>query len=425
MPSTIVVGMQWGDEGKGKIVDILADEHDLIVRYNGGANAGHTVKVGDKIYKFHLIPSGIVQGKPCIIGNGEVIDPEVLIEEMNQIGELSKNLFISDRAHLVMPQNKAFEAALESGRGQSKIGTTGRGIGTTYAAKALRSGFRIGDLVDGRGNIDRDTFWKALQSDPLFNILEKTYGVNLSREEIAEKYYTIAGKFSDRVRDTSKMLWDALSMDEYVLFEGAQATLLDIDHGTYPYVTSSSPTIGGASTGTGVYAKPDRIIGIAKAYTTRVGGGPFPTELNDEIGEGIRKRGDEYGTTTGRPRRCGWFDRVVAEYAKRVNGITEMAIMKLDVLSGLSGIKICTDYNLSEEKTDDFPSRLADLEMCEPVYETLLGWQDDITGTRSMEELPDDARLYVDKIKNYLDTKITMVSVGPERSQTIYNTRNK
>jgi len=426
MPSTVVLGLQWGDEGKGKIVDALAGHHDMVVRYNGGANSGHTVKVGEKVYKFHLIPSGIVQGKPSIIGNGEVVDPEVLVEEMEQVEDFRENLYISDRAHLVLPQDKEWEAALEEAKGKGRIGTTGRGIGTTYAAKMLRSGARVCDLVDRNGNVDRDSFWKVLQSDPIFDILEKTYGKKVSREEILERYCMLAENFRDRVADTSLMIWEALYRHGgHVLFEGAQAAMLDIDHGTYPFVTSSSPTIGGASAGSGVHVKPERVIGVVKAYTTRVGGGPFPTELLDETGELIRAQGAEYGTTTGRPRRCGWFDVPVAKYAVRVNGATELAVMKLDVLSGLPEIEMCTEYKLDGKPLACFPSRIHDLEECKPEYDHFPGWTGILSAASLMDDLPDNARVYVDELEGYVGVPITIVSVGPERKETIYRKADK
>ncbi len=461
---TAVLGMQWGDEGKGKIVDILAEHHDYIVRFNGGNNAGHTVKVGDRTYKFHHIPSGIVWGKTCIMGNGMVIDPEVLIKEMDGLDPgLEENLYLSDRAHLIMPQHKAFEAALEA---KNPIGTTKRGIGPAYSAKALRKGaYRVGNLVDRHGNVDRDKFWKKLNEDPFFDILEKTYGVKLSREEIFETYCKLAERYKNRVRDTGVMLAEAMRKDKHILFEGAQGTMLDIDHGTYPYVTSSNPTIGGASSGSGVRVIPDKVIGVLKAYTTRVGDGPFPTEFVEEgkvkssfppeeelktmgktikdweLGhydrkatiEGVMKgnpeamsrfvrvEGGEYGTTTGRPRRTGWLDLVVGKYAKRINGITEVALTKLDVLSDLPMIELCYAYLLGEmNEIDYFPSRLDDVEKCIPVPDSFQGWEGDISDIRSVNDLPLDAKNYVKGINRELGTPITMIGVGPERSQTIF-----
>lgn len=415
---TAVLGMQWGDEGKGKIVDILAEHHDYIVRFNGGNNAGHTVKVGDRTYKFHHIPSGIVWGKTCIMGNGMVIDPEVLIKEMDGLDPgLEENLYLSEKAHLVMPQHKAFEAALEA---KNPIGTTKRGIGPAYSAKALRKGaYRVGDLVDRHGNVDRDKFWKKLNEDPFFDILEKTYGVKLSREEIFETYCKLAERYKDRVRDTGVMLAEAMRKDEHILFEGAQGTMLDIDHGTYPYVTSSNATVGGMSTGTGVGVRPDKVIGVLKAYTTRVGGGPFPTELTDEIGEQLREQGHEYGTTTGRPRRCGWLDLVVARYATMINWIDVLAITKLDVLSGLPELRLCYEYDLDGEKTKYFPSRLSDIEKCKPVLHPMDPWSEDITEARSFADLPKNAQRYLKEISEEVETPISMISVGPERTQLI------
>jgi len=418
---TLVVGMQFGDEGKGKIVDILAEQHDYVVRYNGGSNAGHTIVVGDKTYKFHLIPSGILQGKICIIGNGVIIDPNVLVEEMEDLEcGLEENLYISDRAHLVMPQNKALEEALENAKGSSRIGTTKRGIGPTYAVKALRSGMRVSDLIDSKGNIDRDTFWKKLQEDPLFEILEKTYGIVLPRKEIADTYFSLAERFKHMIRDTGRMIYNAIENGRHILFEGAQGTLLDIDHGTYPYVTSSTPTAGGASTGSGIRVDPDRIIGVLKAYTTRVGGGPFPTEITGDMGNRLRERGGEYGATTGRPRRCGWLDLVIAGYAGRVNMPTELAVTKLDVLSDLGELFVCDRYLLRGEETSDFPSRLSDLENCTPAYFFLPGWTEDISSCTSIDELPACAAEYIKRIERELDTRVSIISVGPGREQTIF-----
>lgn len=427
MPSTAVIGMQFGDEGKGKIVDVLAEQHDYVARFNGGNNAGHTVKVGDTTYKFHIIPSGIVQGKTCIIGNGVVIDPDVLVEEMDNLDDgLEENLYISDRAHLIMPQHKALEEAIEKARGKSSIGTTKRGIGPTYAAKAFRTGYRVGDLVDRKGNIDKDGFWDKLRQDPYFKMLtayhddlETDLPDPLTQERIVETYCKLAERFKDKVRDTGKMIAEALKDNKHVLFEGAQGTLLDIDHGTYPYVTSSSPTIGGASTGTGVRVKSDRVIGVLKAYTTRVGGGPFPTELKDELGNKLREQGGEYGTTTGRPRRCGWLDLVIGRYAVRINGINKIALTKLDVLTGLSDIGICHEYELDGKKTKDFPSRLSDLERCKPEYFFMEGWDEDISSMTLKDDLPKTTREYLNEIEFSLDVPIKLISVGPERTQLI------
>jgi len=420
MPATIVIGMQWGDEGKGKVVDNLSDTHDYNVRYNGGANAGHTVVAGGHTYKLNLLPSGIVRGKTCIIGNGVVIDPEILTGEMDKVGGLSENLYISDRAHLVMPQNRAIEAALEGEKKGAGIGTTKRGIGPTYAAKMLRSGFRVGDLVDRKGNVDRDTFWRKLEEDPFFRILESTYGVTLSREEILEKYVAFAERFRDKVRDTGRMIYCALENKKNVLFEGAQGTLLDIDHGTYPYVTSSNATVGGAITGSGVGFKPDVVIGVIKAYTTRVGEGPFPTELTDDLGEQMRKKGNEYGTTTGRARRCGWLDFVIAKYAKAANGITNLAVTKLDILSALPELKVCSQYDMDGKPTSRFPSRISDLGDCVPLLDAVDVWTEDLSDMRHPDELPENARRYIKRMEEQLQLPATMISVGPDRDQTIY-----
>ena len=360
------------------------------------------------------LPSG---GKKRVIANGVVIDPEVLVEEMS---DLDCQLYVSDRAHLVMPQNKALEAALEKARGKSKIGTTLRGIGPTYAVKMLRSGFRVCDLVGYRGEVDRDAFWKKLKADPLFDILEKTYGEKLSREEIAEKYFELAEHFRESVTDTERIISAALSCQRNLLFEAGQGAILDIDMGTYPYVTSSNTGVGSIITGTGVAVWPERIVGIIKAYTTRVGGGPFPTEDTDEVGRHLQEKGDEFGSTTGRPRRCGWIDSVQLKHAFRMNRPTEWVVTKLDVLSGLKTIKVCKKYQHETGGVHYFPARLDFLEECEPVYEEVKGWSDDITGARSLEDLPPQARDYLKRLKRLDDRSyISMISVGPERDQVI------
>jgi adenylosuccinate synthase len=414
MPSIAVVGLQFGDEGKGKVVDYICAEHgiDFGVRYNGGANAGHTVIVGGDKRIGHLLPSG---GKYRVIAHGVVIDPEVLVDEMKGMED---SVYVSDRAHLVMPHFRALEAALEASRRSSRIGTTGRGIGPTYAAKAFRTGYRVCDLVDGKGNVDKDNFWIKLQEDPVFQILEKTYGETISREEIAEKYFRLAEKFAFRVTDTAALISRELEKEKSVLFEGAQGAMLDIDMGTYPFVTSSNTGVGGIVSGTGVAVRDIRVTGVLKAYTTRVGEGPFPAELKDGTGKLIQEKGKEYGATTGRPRRCGWLDLVQLRHAMMMNGPTDIALTKLDVLSGMDEIKVCTHYMLGSKRVDSFPSRVDDLERIEPSYESFEGWNEPISGIRSFDDLPDNACRYVEWLVRQLGEDIDFLSFGPERHQT-------
>ena len=400
MPATAVIGLQWGDEAKAKIVDYLCsrEDYDFGVRFNGGANAGHTVVVGGKKRVFHLIPSG---GRTRIIGNGVVVDPEVLVEELEDVED---DVYISDRAHIVMPQNKAYERALKN---TSSIGTTMRAIGPTYEAKMRRSGFRFCDLVDADGHIDKDTFFRKLSDDPLFEILDKTYGVALNRDEIAERYTSLAGKFAGMVTDTSHMINEVLEWNRNIIFEGGQGCMLDIDIGTYPFVTSSN--IGGYDSGTGVGIRPERIIGVMKAYTTRVGGGPFPTELTDETGEHIRDNGKEFGATTGRPRRCGWLDFVALKHAVRYAKPTELAVTKMDVLDGMKEVKAATSYLHGDRAVYLFPARLDFLEKCEPQYASFPGWN-----------RPDEknAMDYLDMTAEELGVPVKIVSVGPDRNDT-------
>ncbi|MBC9786499.1 adenylosuccinate synthase [Heliobacterium chlorum] len=421
MSSVVVVGAQWGDEGKGKITDYLAQNADLVVRYQGGNNAGHTVMVEGKEYKLHLIPSGILYGdKICIIGNGVVVDPGVLLKELNYLesmGISTDNLRISSRAHVIMPYHRKLDEVEEESRGNAKIGTTKRGIGPCYVDKFARVGIRMIDLMD-----PEEFREKLTQNVAAKNVLfEKVYGTSgVDVEEIFTEYQAYADQLRKYVTDTSVLIEEARLAGKNVLFEGAQGTLLDIDHGTYPFVTSSHPIAGEACTGAGVGPTTiNKVIGVVKAYTTRVGEGPFPTELNDEVGEQIRKAGHEFGTTTGRPRRCGWFDAVILRFSVRVSGLTSMAITKLDVLDELPTVKICVGYKYQGEVIQHFPDSLKKLADCVPVYEEMPGWMTDTTGCRSLEELPEKARNYVKRLEELCGCPASILAVGPDREQTI------
>ncbi|ABZ83589.1 adenylosuccinate synthetase [Heliomicrobium modesticaldum Ice1] len=421
MSSVVVVGAQWGDEGKGKITDFLAQKADLVARYQGGNNAGHTVVVKGKEFKLHLIPSGILYpDKTCIIGNGVVIDPGVLIEELKYLeseGISADNLRISGRAHVIMPYHRRLDEVEEERRGANKIGTTKRGIGPCYVDKIARVGIRMADLLDPeefRARLEQNVAAKN-------ELLEKIYGVDgFDAQAIFDEYRAYAERLQAYITDTSVLLDDARKEGKNILFEGAQGTLLDIDHGTYPFVTSSHPIGGGATVGAGIGPTTiNKILGVVKAYTTRVGEGPFPTELNDEMGDLIRKAGHEFGTTTGRPRRCGWFDAVIMRYSVRVSGLTCMAVTKLDVLDQLPVIKICVGYRYQDEVITHFPESLKKLAQCEPVYEEMPGWMSDTTGCRTMEELPEKARRYVKRLEELCGCPALLLAVGPDREQTI------
>lgn len=424
MSTVVLVGAQWGDEGKGKVTDFLAEKADLVVRYQGGNNAGHTVVVGDREFKLHLIPSGILYPeKLCIIGSGMVIDPGVLLQEMESLrkqGISIDNLKISDRAHVIFPYHRRLDQVEEERKGDNKIGTTIRGIGPAYMDKSARVGIRMVDLLDP------DEFASLLEEniEEKNHLLTKVYGMEaLDYASILAEYRGYAELLAKHVGDDSLLINDALKQGKNVLFEGAQGTLLDIDHGTYPYVTSSHPTAGGACLGAGVGpTKIDRVIGVAKAYTTRVGEGPFATELEDDTGAYIRTQGGEFGTTTGRPRRCGWFDGVVARYAVRINGLGYLAITKLDVLSGLDKVKICTGYSCHGRIIEEFPASLRVLEECVPIYEEFAGWQEDITAARTLSDLPTSARKYLERISEVAGVPIALVGVGSRRNQTILTT---
>ena len=423
MSAFIVLGAQWGDEGKGKMTDYLAEDAEVVVRFQGGNNAGHTVEVGDRQYKLHLIPSGILYDEKLnVIGNGVVVDPKALFEEIEYLeGEGVKvtpeKLIISDRAHLIMPYHKVLDRLKEEARGKNDIGTTGKGIGPCYTDKIERSGIRVCDLL--HDNVFEEKL--RLNMEAKNAIITKVYnGESLDVEEILRDYREFAKKIRPFVKDTSVAVYDSIKADKSVLFEGAQGMLLDIDYGTYPYVTSSNTIAGGVSNGVGIGPTLiDSAIGIAKAYTTRVGKGPFPTELNDEIGEWIREKGHEYGVTTGRSRRCGWLDLVILKTTARVCGLTSLSVTKIDTLAGLDKLKVCVGYKFDGKVIDYFPASLEDLAKCEPVYEEFDGWDESVADARSYDELPENAKKYLKRIEEFTDTKIAYVSVGPKRDQTM------
>ncbi len=421
MANVIVIGAQWGDEGKGKITDLLSKSADVVVRYQGGVNAGHTVVVEKQTFKLHLIPSGILYpNTQCIIGCGTVIDPQVLIQELDQLKALNistKNLLISETAHVTMPYHKLIDQASEERRGSHKIGTTKRGIGPTYADKSERTGIRILDLMDEEV-LRKQLNWTINYKNV---ILEKIYNIKpLDPETVIAEYLEYANKLRPHVIDSSLTIYDAIQKKRNILFEGAQGTLLDLDHGTYPYVTSSNPVAGGACVGAGIGPTMiDRVIGVAKAYTTRVGEGPFPTELHGEIGQLLSEKGAEFGTTTGRKRRCGWFDAVIGRYAVRINGMDCLAITKLDVLDDLPEIKVCIAYEINGEKCEDFPRSSRQFAQCIPIYKTLPGWQKSTTECRSLDDLPKQALDYLEFLANLMDVPIAIVSLGASRDQTI------
>ena len=421
MSSVVVVGTQWGDEGKGKITDFLSEKAEYVARYQGGDNAGHTIQFGGETYKLHLIPSGIFSPeKLCIIGNGVVVNPKSLVTELAYLHErniTTDNLRISDRAHGILPYHIEWDRLQEEAKGDKKIGTTIKGIGPAYMDKAARVGIRIADLLD------REVFEERLRLnlEDKNRQFTKLYDANpMNFEEIFEEYYEYGQQIKQYVCDTSVLLNDALDNGKRVLFEGAQGVMLDIDQGTYPFVTSSNPLAGGVTIGSGVGpSKVTKVVGVCKAYTSRVGDGPFPTELFDEIGSRIREVGREYGTTTGRPRRVGWFDSVVMRHSKRVSGITNLCLNSIDVLTGLETVKICVAYRKSNgEEIRHYPASLVELGQCEPVYEELPGWSEDITGCRTLEELPIEAQNYVRRVSELVGVKISTFSVGPDRNQT-------
>lgn len=420
MAGTVVVGTQWGDEGKGKITDFLSKDAHVIARFSGGNNAGHTIQFDGETYKLHLIPSGIFyKDKLSVIGNGVVLDPLSLIKELDGLierGIAVDNLRISNRAQVILPYHILLDELEEEARGDDKIGTTKRGIGPCYVDKAARSGIRVGDFIDN------ETFKEKLKQNleaknKLFKALYNHEGLEF--EKIYNDYTAAADRLRPYVTDTAKVLDDAFNNDEKVLFEGAQGVMLDIDHGTYPFVTSSNPVAGNVTVGCGVgptYVR--HVVGVSKAYTSRVGDGPFPTELFDADGEHIREVGREYGTTTGRPRRVGWFDSVVVRHARRVSGITDLSLNSIDVLTGLKTVKICTSYTIDGKEVTEYPATLAELNRAKPVFTELPGWEEDITGVKTLEELPENALNFLKEIERLCGVPISIFSVGPDRTQT-------
>lgn len=422
MSIRVVIGAQWGDEGKGKIVDLLSDKVEYVARFQGGANAGHTLKFDDKEVVLHLVPSGIFNGDAtCVIGNGVVIDPIALVKEIEGVKEMGFSLenrfYISQTAHVILPYHKILDQLKEKRRAKDAIGTTGRGIGPAYVSKVARIGIRMVDLLDRavlRRKIEQNVVDINYSLENMYN--EPTIDVDDIMNEIEESIKTL----EPYICNTSNILHEAIENKESILLEGAQGCLLDVDHGTYPYVTSSSPTSGGACTGTGVPPTAiTHVMGITKAYCTRVGNGPFPTELEDETGEELRKKGHEFGATTGRPRRCGWLDLVALKYAVRINGMNELTLTKMDVMDGFEEIKVCTSYKINGKETKVFPLCLDEVENVEPVYTSLPGWDKDISGMTTWEELPTNAKSYIEFVEDYLGVKFTIISTGPKRKETI------
>jgi adenylosuccinate synthase len=422
LPNVVVVGTQWGDEGKGKVVDLLTEQAHLVVRYQGGNNAGHTLVVGGEKFIFHLIPSGILHpDKQCLIGNGVVLDPRVFLTEVDnlrnrgiQVGPA--NLRISERTHVIMPYHQRLDVARERARGAAKLGTTGRGIGPCYEDKFARQGIRVAELLD-----EEELRTKLEQILPEKNFyLEKLGEAPMTLKDILPSYLEMAERLRPLVANVSVLLAEAERQGHNILFEGAQGTHLDIDHGTYPFVTSSNPVAGGAATGSGIGpASLHRILGVAKAYTTRVGSGPFPTECQDAVGEHFQVRGVEFGSTTGRPRRCGWLDTVVLKDSARLNGLTGLAITKLDVLTGLNPLKICVAYEDEGQRLHHLPATARALERCRPVYEELPGWSEDLGKVRRYQDLPAATRNYLERVAALAQVPIQIISVGPDRQETI------
>jgi adenylosuccinate synthase len=422
MSTLVILGAQWGDEGKGKITDYLAETAEVVVRFQGGNNAGHTVEVGDKQYKLHLIPSGIINGQKLnIIGNGVVLDPLAFFQEVEYLKAMGlpiseENLMVSDRANVIMPYHKILDQLKEKARGKNDIGTTGKGIGPAYTDKVERSGIRVCDLLHP----------ESLKEKIELNLLEKNkYIVNVLGGEaidpagVYETYLELGERLRPYVKDTSVVIYNEIRNKKKVLFEGAQGMLLDIDYGTYPFVTSSNTTAGGVASGSGIGPNMiEKAIGVTKAYTTRVGKGPFPTELEDATGEWIREKGHEYGTTTGRSRRCGWLDLVIVKTSIRVSGLTSLVLTKIDTLSGLEKVKVCVGYRLGEEIIDYVPASLVDLARCEPIYEEFEGWDDSVQDAKSYQEMHPNAKIYIERIEELLDIKCSIISVGPRRDQT-------
>lgn len=421
MPNVVLLGGQWGDEGKGKVIDLLAREADWVVRYQGGSNAGHTVEVGAEKYVLHLVPSGILHpGKKCVIGNGVVVDPVALAQELDDLArrgiKAEGRLFLSDRAHLVFPYHRALDEAREAASAPGKqIGTTKRGIGPAYADKAARVGLRVCDMLE------EDFAERVRDRLEENNRLLRALGASTLDQAVLTPYLKAAQRLVPLVTDTALLLHEALARGESILFEGAQGTLLDLDHGTYPFVTSSSASVGGAFTGTGVPPRwIHQVIGVVKAYTTRVGEGPFPTECRDGTGEFLREEGGEFGATTGRARRCGWFDAVVARYAARLNGVDGWAVTKLDVLDRLAEVKICVAYECGGRHLESVPAHARTWARCTPVYEVLPGWQEPTRSARSFDQLPRRAQAYVRRIEELTGVPVRIVSVGPERDSAFF-----
>lgn len=422
MSNIVIVGTQWGDEGKGKLVDLLAEFADIVVRFQGGNNAGHTMVVNGEQFITHLVPSGVLQKKTCLIGNGMVVDPAVLVEELDNLGSRGIDvgpdiLKISEKAHIIMPYHKQIDLAREKMKGDKKIGTTGRGIGPCYEDKATRRGIRFVELIDP--DVFREKVNTILE-EKNFYLKHYLSAETLDPESIIDQYEDYAKRLAPHVVNISIVMNQAINAGKQILFEGAQGTHLDIDHGTYPYVTSSNTVSGNACCGAGIGPKEiTGVIGIVKAYTTRVGKGPFPAELFDETGDAIQKKGVEFGATTGRKRRCGWLDTVLIRNSARLNGLTGLVITKLDVLGGLKSLKICTGYEYKGETILDFPASIKILEACNPVYETLPGWSEDISDIRKIEDLPRNAKNYLSRIEEITETPINIISVGPGRNETI------
>ncbi len=419
MPATLVMGTQWGDEGKGKVVDYYAKTADYVVRFQGGNNAGHTIKVGDEVFKLHVTPSGVIQGKIGVIGNGVVIDPEVLLREIEDLRKRGKTpqLRISDRANIIMPYHRILDGAEERILEDKKIGTTGRGIGPCYSDKVARNGIRAGDLTDLQ-RLKR----RLERILPLKQKLLALYGIEerLDLGRILTAYASYGDRLREYIGPTHVELNDALQAGKQVLLEGAQGTMLDVDYGTYPYTTSSNTVAGGACTGAGIGPQHiSKIIGIMKAYTTRVGGGPFPTELTDSAGMHLQEKGHEFGTTTNRPRRCGWLDLVVVRHSCLLSGVNSLAVTKLDVLSGLPEVKVCTVYQLHGEETDVFPSGIDDVAECQPVYETFPGWEEFSPAAKKFSGLPKPAQAYLRFVEKQTGVRIGLVSIGPGREETL------
>jgi adenylosuccinate synthase len=421
MPAIVLVGAQWGDEGKGKATDLLSSQIDYVVKFNGGNNAGHTVVIDGEKYALHLLPSGILTaGCTPVIGNGVVIDLAVLFEEIDALnvrGIDTSGLVVSANAHLITPYNRVLDRVTERFLGSRKIGTTGRGIGPTYADKMSRVGIRVQDLFDESILRQKVEAALAIKNQMLIKIYNRR---TVEVDEVLDEFKKYADRLRPMVVDTGLLLNDALDEGKTVLFEAGQATLLDVDHGTYPYVTSSSATAAGACTGSGVPpTRIDRVIAILKAYTTRVGEGPFPTELLDESGEFLRRTGAEYGTTTGRPRRCGWMDTVVGRYATRINGVTDFVVTKLDVLTGLDEVPVCVAYDVGGVRFDEMPMSQSDFHHAKPVYENLPGWPEDISGCRSFDDLPANARAYILRVEELIGARVSAIGVGPGRDEII------